>query len=57
MPFAKYRIINGERWRLHGVIITDGRSDIERAKKIAKGIREFAGRRVRREGNVLYTRQ
>jgi hypothetical protein len=57
MPLANYRVIDGERWRLYGVIITDGRADIARAKKIASGIRTMAGKRVRREKNVIYTRQ
>ena len=57
MPLAKYRTIDGERWRLYGIIITDGRADIPRAKKVANGIKMLAGKRVRREKNVIYTRQ
>jgi hypothetical protein len=56
MPLAKYRTIDGERWRLYGIITTSGIADIPRAKKIASGIKQLAGKRVRREKNVIYTR-
>lgn len=53
MPLAHYRTINGKRYRLYAVVITNGRANIGAAKEITAVLRS-RGQRVLREKNVVY---